>query len=47
MLIAIAVIMFFVSLIVWLEELIQKLKEKKHPPKERKPLSIKDGYNRE
>lgn len=47
MLIAIAIIMFFASLIVWIEELIQKLKEKKHPPKERKPLSIKDGYNRE
>ena len=45
MLIAIAVIMFFALLIVWIEELIQKLKEKKHPPKERKPLSIKDGYN--
>lgn len=46
MLIAIAVIMFFATLIVWIEELIQKLKEKKHPPKERKPLSIKDSYNR-
>ena len=46
MLIAIAVIMFFATLIVWIEELIQKLKEKKQPPKERKPLSIKDGYNR-
>ncbi len=47
MLIAIAVIMFFATLIVWIEELIQKLKEKKQSPKERKPLSIKDGYNRE
>ena len=47
MLIAIAVIMFFASLIVWIEELIQKLKKKKlPPPKERKPLSIKDCYNR-
>lgn len=46
MLIAIAVIMFFAALIVWIEELIQKLKEKKQPPKKRKPLSIKDGYNR-
>ena len=47
MLIATAILMFFAALIVWIEELIQKLKEKKLPPKERKHLSIKDGYNRE
>ncbi len=46
MIIAIAVVMFFASLIVWIEESIQKLTEKKQPPKERKPLSIKDSYNR-
>jgi len=41
MLLAAGIIMCVVSFGFWIKELIQKQKEKKHPPKERKPLSFR------